>query len=502
VRLTIFWRVILAQTTLIILLLAVGLFTVLQLHRFASLSTAILTTDAASIAAEKRLLEVFLVQMRSAEKYVLLRDEAFYNHFIAGNREFTSLLEKVTSLVDTPHERELLEQLRDLYDRYATSLTTALTPQSSWQREKTGLSDKITFGLNELIRLREEMATRKTVVARDQAVVATTTVAWLSLGGIVVAILWAYFHARGVSRPLQKLAGELLRVGQGEFHAALDVQAPQEVSKLVHAFNLMAARLAELDGMKADLLAHISHELRTPLTGIQEGTALLLARIPGPLTTDQQEILAVVRSHSARLARRIASILDLAKMEAGMLEYVRVPSDLRAILERSVEVVQLVAQKKRLHLEVVCASPLPLLCCDAGRIQEVLENLLSNAVKFTSVGGTISMSAVMQRNGSGRGSVEIRVCDTGKGIPAEDVERIFDKFYQSFYHRQEHQQGSGLGLTMARHIVEAHGGKIWAESRVGEGATFVFTLPVEANDTSVLPASLAIEQCGEPHAVS
>jgi len=502
VRLTIFWRVILAQTTLIILLLAVGLFTVLQLHRFASLSTVILTTDAASIAAEKRLLEAFFVQMRSAEKYLLLHDEAFYSHFIAGSREFTGLLEKVTSLVDTPHERGLLEQLRDLYDRYVTGLTTALTPQSSWQQEKTGLSDKITAGLNELIRLREEMATRKTVAARDQAVVATTMVGWLSLGGIVVAILCAYFHARGVSRPLQKLAGELLRVGQGEFHAALDVQAPQEVSKLVQAFNLMAARLAELDGMKADFLAHISHELRTPLTSIQEGTALLLAWIPGPLTTDQQEILAVVRSHSARLTRRIVSLLDLAKMEAGMLEYVRVPSDLRAMLERSVEVVQLVAQKKRLHLEVVCASPLPLLCCDVGRIQEVLENLLSNAVKFTPVGGTISMSAVLQSDGPGRCWVEIRVCDTGQGIPAEDVERIFDKFYQSFYHRQERQQGTGLGLTIARHIVEAHGGKIWAESRVGEGTTFVFTLPVEANDTSALPASPAIEQCGEPHAVS
>src|SRR5262245_60769375 len=350
VRLTIFWRVILAQITLIVLLLAVGLFTLVQLHQFASLGTAILTTDAASVAAEKRLLEVFLVQMRSAEKYLLLHDEAFYSHFIAGSREFVALLEKITSLVDTPYERGLLEQLRDVYARYAIGLTTALTPQSSWQQEKTGLSDKITTGLNDLIRFREEMATHKTVVARDQAVVATTMVGWLSLGGIVVAILCAYFHARGVSRPLQKLAGELLRVGQGEFHAALDVQAPQEVSQLVQAFNLMAVRLEELDGMKDDFLAHISHELRTPLTGIQEGTALLLAHIPGPLTTDQEEILAVVRNHSARLARRIASILDLAKMEAGMLEYVRVPSDLRGMLGRGVEAIQLMAQKKRLHL--------------------------------------------------------------------------------------------------------------------------------------------------------
>src|SRR5262245_28064861 len=104
-RLTIFWRVILAQITLIILLLAVSLYTPWQLHRFASLSTAILTTDVSSIAAEKRLLEIFFMQMRSAEKYLLLRDEAFYNHFIAGSREFTGLLENVTSFVDTPYER-------------------------------------------------------------------------------------------------------------------------------------------------------------------------------------------------------------------------------------------------------------------------------------------------------------------------------------------------------------------------------------------------------------
>jgi two-component system sensor histidine kinase GlrK len=221
-----------------------------------------------------------------------------------------------------------------------------------------------------------------------------------------------------------------------------------------------------------------------------------------PLTTDQQEVLEVVRSHSARLAGRIAAILDLAKMEAGMLEYVRVPSDLNTLLHRGIEAVRLVAQKKRLHLEVVCPAPLPLVDCDAGRIQEVLDNLLSNAVKFTSGGGAVSLSAVLQSDTAGRDWVEIRVSDTGKGIPAEDIERVFDKFYQSFYHREEHQKGTGLGLTIARHIVAAHGGKIWAESRVGEGTTFVFTLPVGDNDTSALLASPAIEHRGAWHAVS
>ena len=313
----------------------------------------------------------------------------------------------------------------------------------------------------------------------------------------MAAILFAYVHAHRVSRPLKKLAQGLLRVGQGQFHGVLDVRAPKEVGELVQTFNWMATRLEDLDRMKADFIAHVSHELRTPLTGIQEGTALLLEQIPGPLTTTQQQILGVVRNHSTRLARHITSILDLSKMEADMLEYVRVPSNPAMLLERGVEAVQLMAQKKRLHIEVLCTSPLPDLCLDEGRMQQVLDNLLSNAVKFTPEGGTIRMVAGVQ--GEEQRWVEIRVCDTGQGIPAEDVARIFEKFYQSSSHRQERQQGTGLGLTIARHIVEAHGGQIWAESHVGEGATFVVRLPVSHSETNLMLASPAGAHNGVGH---
>jgi signal transduction histidine kinase len=198
-----------------------------------------------------------------------------------------------------------------------------------------------------------------------------------------------------------------------------------------------------------------------------------------------------------RLARQVSSILDLSKMEAGMLEYVQVHSDLTVLLERGVEAVQLIAQQKRLHIEVLCTSPLPSLYLDEARIQEVFDNLLSNAVKFTPEGGIIRMIVGLQSES--QDWVEIRVCDSGRGIPAEDVMRIFDKFYQSASQRQEKQQGTGLGLTIARHIVEAHGGKIWAESQVGEGATFVVTLPVSHSEANLILAGPTIQHHGVGH---
>ena len=494
-RLTIFWRAILAQSTLIALIVVVGYYALTQLHQLAILTTGILRTDSPSLEEEKRLLKLFLAQIRSAEKYRLLQDRQFYTHFTQGSSNVLRMLDTIATLVDTPHERSHLAQLRELYTRYAAGLAMAHSPKNSWERDKGELSEGIIARINELIHWREQSVAHKTAMVHDQARAAAKTMGWLSLGGIVTAVLCAYLHARGMSRPLKTLARELLRVGQGEFQRSLVIQAPKEVAELAQTFNRMAAMLAELDRMKADFIAHVSHELRTPLTGIREGTALLLEQIPGPLTASQQAVLEVVWNHSTRLSRSIATILDLAKMEAGMLEYIRTPSDLVTLMTRSMEAVQLQTQKKQLQVEVRCLSPVPLLSLDEERMQEVCDNLLSNAVKFTPEGGTIRVSAALQRNGQGHW-VEVRVSDTGKGIPAEDVARVFDKFYQSPYHQQDGHQGTGLGLTIARHIVEAHGGQIWAESPPGVGATFVFTLPIGDNRPHAdLPGAL-IQQNG------
>jgi two-component system sensor histidine kinase GlrK len=482
VRLTIFWRVILAQILLITLIFIASFYALSQLNWLTNLSTNILTTDATCIETEKQLLQIFLAQIRNAEKYLLLRDKAFYQRVTQGNTDFNSALEKIAHLIDLPQEEHLLGEIRDLHTRYTEGLGTALSPKSSWRKQKTEVSEGIIERINTLIRLREAEVAHKTKTARDQAAHAAEIMGWLTIGGVSIAVLLAYFLARGVSRPLRKLAEELRGIGKGEFHRSFPIHAPKEVSELAQAFNWMAERLTELDTMKADFIAHMSHELRTPITAIQEGTALLLEEIPGSLSPSQREIVGVVQNHSQRLFYGLSSVLDLSKMEAGMMEYSLVPSDLRTLIERTIETVHLIAQKKQIRVEVVNLSRLPLLSLDERRIQQVLDNLLSNAVKFTPEGGTVSITAAVSKNGNEREQwVEVRVTDSGIGIPAGEEERIFERFYQSRHRQREHWRGTGLGLAIARYIVEAHGGQIWVESRVGEGSTFSFTLPVDGS---------------------
>ncbi|MGE3536708.1 MAG: ATP-binding protein [Candidatus Tectimicrobiota bacterium] len=489
-RLTIFWRVILAQCTPIALILAVSVYTLTQLHQLIQISSDILSNSTTCIQLEKRLQRLFLTQMRQAEKYVLFQDKALYDAFRAGQQDFMASLQQLRPLLGSADEQTLLRQVEDVYARYAEGLATAFQPKSPWNQEKHDLGDRLTGYLNDLIRLQEEMSSRKTAATRDHAAMTARGVQWLSVGGLSIVILLAYGHARGLSRPLQTLAQALRRVGRGEFPAALRVRASAEVRDLASSFNWMAGQLAELDRMKSEFVAHVSHELRTPITGLREGTALLLEQVPGPLTPGQHQVLTVMQTHGEQLWHHIASILDLSKMDAGMMEYTYAPGDVLVLLRRATQSLSLLVQKKQLELKVLTPESLPWLMMDSGRMQQVFDNLVSNAAKFTPPQGTITVTARLLPAETPAGqAIEVRIADTGPGIPAVDHAHIFEAFYQSPHHREAQQMGTGLGLAIARRIVEAHEGTISVESQMDAGATFRVVLPVR--DSAPLSRSKA-----------
>ena len=238
-RLTIFWRIIFAQVSLIVLLVAVSFYTLSQLRQLTILSETILTTDSVTIAEEKRLLRILLAEIRNAEKLAVFQDNTFYNQVLEGSNAFETSLGRITTLVTSPQELNLLGKIRNLHSQYLASLVPEALHKPTASRDRAEMSEGITAAVNELIRLREEGIAQKTAFARDQSTLAARMVSWLTLGVIVLAVFLAYRHACSVSRPLKRLAEELRLVGKGQFQRYIDVRSPEEVGELSRAFNWM-----------------------------------------------------------------------------------------------------------------------------------------------------------------------------------------------------------------------------------------------------------------------
>jgi len=496
-KLTIFSRLMIAQGALIMLILALSLFAVGKLRLVSRLNTEALTVDAACINEEKRLLKSFLAEMRDAEKYLLMHDLSFRDEYENNKDGFIDSINKIGSIVDSEREKVLVNEIVSLHDSYEKETDLFNFGEKGSEAARAILSEDIIQRANELIRLRDQAASNKMSIARDQAASAAEVMFWLTIFGIVGAFIMAYLHARTISRPLKALAQEMRRIGRGEFFRTAKVKGPSEIVDLAKSFNHMALELEHLDRLKADFTAHVSHELRTPLTAVREGTALLLEGIPGPLTDSQREILEVVRNHSQRLFKSISSILDLSKMEAEMMDYEFAMCDLRALIEKSAGALDLIARKRDIKLQWNVTGSIPMFLADERRIQQVLDNLLSNALKFSPAGGEVRMDAFpIEGDQPGPASVQIRVSDDGPGIPAGEAQNIFKHFYQGRNQKVKGQHGTGLGLAIARHIVEAHKGRIWAESEIGCGATFHVVLPLRTDKDPNVQSSTLLKRVG------
>ena len=228
--------------------------------------------------------------------------------------------------------------------------------------------------------------------------------------------------------------------------------------------------LRRLERVRQDFVANVSHEFKTPLTAIQGFAETLLA---GALEDAQhnRRFLEIIRDHAARLAALTNDLLKLARIEAGKLELEFGPVNLFEIVERCTETALLKASRKQIALEADVAPGMPLVLGDAGLLREVLQNLLDNAVQYTPAGGRIKVTAT-----TGAREAVVAVEDSGIGIPLADQERIFERFYRVDAGRSREAGGTGLGLSIAKHIVEAHGGRLCVESEVGHGSKFSFSL--------------------------
>jgi len=230
----------------------------------------------------------------------------------------------------------------------------------------------------------------------------------------------------------------------------------------------------ELDRLKANFVASVSHELRTPLVAIDKAIALILDEGAGAVSPAQKQFLTIAERNIKRLSTLINDLLDLSKLEAGKMDIKRRPSSIDKIIDEVVISFHSWAQAKALNIKKESeASSIPEINIDPDRIIQVLNNLIGNAMKFTPANGQISIEAKI-----GNQEVAVSVADTGIGIAPENLAKVFNKFYQVGERVSTDMNGTGIGLSISKQIIELHGGKIWVESEKGSGTKFIFTLPL------------------------
>lgn len=227
-----------------------------------------------------------------------------------------------------------------------------------------------------------------------------------------------------------------------------------------------------LDRTKSEFISIASHELRTPMTSIKGSLDLLLGGFAGEVNPDTHELLVIAQSGCERLIRLINDILDVSKIEAGSMQLRLKTMSLLDSVQRSVRTIKSYADSFQVKLVIESPAPLPDMLGDRDRYDQILTNLLGNAVKFSPPGGTVTVRLHSIPDG-----VECQVIDAGPGIPPNQLPRIFEKF-QQVEALDRRKGGTGLGLTIARALVEEHGGKIWVESKVGRGSQFIFQVPL------------------------
>jgi two-component system sensor histidine kinase GlrK len=479
-KLTIFSRLLIGYLIIFALVAGINAYAIVEIGRINKLTQSILTVNNQTIDLAEKLSDILFSQVRYERKFIISKDEAFFNEFLKLQRDFDQHLAEMMSIADSSQTRGVLANIDKSYKKYRSSFqeeTNYLKTDGRYSRqrfdsEKKKMTSSIIEALEGLETKTKQNTTDKIkrlhgIGTHLRRMVIVMTGAFLMLG-IVISLL----INRSITQPVSALEKKTKEIGGGKFKGDLNILSPPELAGLADAFNLMCHKLNELDKMKSDFFSSVAHELRTPLATMKMGSGLMQAGVEGPLTKGQKNLLAVLEKEINRLTGLVNSILDLSKMEAGMMSFNLEPKSIGPLIAQATQEIRLLVEAKKINLEVTVTKELPLIKIDSEKILQALRNIIGNAVKFTPETGRVTISARPADHG-----VEVSVADTGPGIPSESLASVFEKFQQVPAARSSPMKGTGLGLAISKEIISRHGGTIWAESQLGHGSKIIFVLP-------------------------
>ena len=304
-----------------------------------------------------------------------------------------------------------------------------------------------------------------------------------TVAAVFSAIIVSLFVARRVVTPIRQMKEVSQRIAAGRYQERVDIPGDDELGQLAHSFNQMAGALEQTEIMRRDLIANVAHELRTPLSSIKGYMEGLIDGVLPPEQTTYQQLYR----ETDRLQRLVNDLQELSRVEAGAFQLDRQPLALAELVGRVAHRLKVQFEEKGITLMLKIQPGLPPVLADEDRINQVLLNLMGNALQYTPAGGTVTVTVerptASKKLPHGQDlaapHLNITVADTGIGISPEHLPHLFTRFYRVDKSRSRAGGRSGIGLTIAKHLVEAHGGHIWAESR-GEhqGSLFGFSLPL------------------------
>ncbi|HVN95567.1 MAG TPA: ATP-binding protein [Syntrophorhabdaceae bacterium] len=481
-RFTIFSRLILSYFIIILVMGGVNAYTVVKLHQLNDEAIKIFNVDERMIDLKQKLADSILTQLGYEKKYAITKDPVFQSQFKSAEKDFDTYLGQAMPMADTPEKKDALSRVKSLHEQYEALIREEIEPTGTshfssfgmgYEKERERVVEQILEALKAL-----ESHSAADIYARmkllQDAAGSALKLAVLMFAVAVALILGISFvSTRSITNPIRMLMEKTKEVSRGVFEGNLSISSPPEISQLAQAVNVMCDKLQKVDKMKSEFFAAVSHELRTPLTSIKQGMSLLGEGVGGPIPDKQERLFAIISEETNRLIDIVNRLLELSKMEAGMMSYDFRHETLPPLVQKVVVEMSPLVEAKKIKLQLTIEQEIPPLKLDRERMLQALRNLVGNAVKFTPEGGKIGISA-----NHTDGSVMLSVQDTGPGIPKENLDAVFEKFRQLPIKNSEWVKGTGLGLAFVKYIITAHGGRVWAESEPGQGSTFIFVLPV------------------------
>lgn len=293
---------------------------------------------------------------------------------------------------------------------------------------------------------------------------------------IVLAIILTLFLRNQVISPIKEYSKVAQKVAAGDLNQRIEKTSSDEIGKFGDVFNLMVSNLRELDRLKSEFISVAAHQLRTPLSAIKWAVKMVIDGDAGPINDEQKNILDQGYKSNERMITLVNDLLDVSRIEAGKFEYEFIEGSIEDLVDTTIQEFQQIVKHKSVNLKYYKPDrPLPKVKMDSIKLKMVIENLIDNAVKYTAPGGNVEVLFKYYRN-----IVELVVSDNGVGIPKEQAAQLFSKFFRARNVMKMQTDGTGLGLFIAKKIVEKHGGIIWAESEEGKGTQMHFTIPTSS----------------------